>query len=112
MLGIKTFAAFCLGAVLLSGCSEYEVDWNDAASIAYRDIYRGRSFVMDRDFVDTIYYHGRYYVVQDFEFAHRRGWPHEARYVLIDHRRIPCGGDCRAALIRGLADSDLGENNV
>lgn len=96
-----------VAGVTLAGCAFSGDSIPDSA-----DSIAVRSFVVDRQVVDTIRYQGSDYEVQDITFEYDDGRRETRRYVIIGMRRIGCGGaDCQDALERGLANEDEGSDD-
>jgi len=105
-IGRIAATAACGFAVL--GCS-FSADSLGADS---GDSIAVRSFVVDRQLVETITLQGTTYDVQDITFEYADGRRETRRYVIIGMRRVGCGGEnCQDALERGLANTNEGDDD-
>lgn len=103
---VPIFLAAVAGVTLM-GCAFSGDSVPDSA-----DSIAVRSFVVNRQVVETIQYQGDTYEVQDITFEYDDGRRETRRYVIIGMRRIGCGGeDCQDALERGLADQNAGSDD-
>ncbi len=107
MTTIRTLSALVISGAALIGCSAFSGDSVPPSA----DSLAVRSFVVDRQEVERISYQGMDYVVQDITFEYDGGRRETRRYVLIGMRRVACNGDCQAALERGLANEDEGDDD-
>lgn len=104
------FAKICV--VVTAGLTVVGCGFSGGGSADSGDSIGVRSFVVNREVVEVLSHDGRDYEVQDITFEYDDGRRETRRYVIVDMRRIGCGGDdCQDALERGVRDQNSGADD-